>query len=69
MAFDARLVAELYYDLSASAARSSILGDEVIPAARAAVAALRLGFEGQAEPLEQFAPVRAYGRENQRLFV
>jgi cobalt-zinc-cadmium efflux system outer membrane protein len=48
-ASDARLLSELYYELRESAARSAILAEEVVPSARAAVTAYRLGFEGQAE--------------------
>jgi cobalt-zinc-cadmium efflux system outer membrane protein len=50
-AVDARLIAQMYYELSERAARSSILGEEVIPAVRAAVATSRLAFEGQAQGL------------------
>jgi len=50
-AADAGLVANLYYEMTESAARASILADEVIPAARAAVETLRLTFEGQPEGL------------------
>lgn len=47
----ARRVANLYYRLSETEAQSSILGSEVIPAARTTVEGFRLGFEGQADGL------------------
>jgi len=47
----ARRIANLYYRLSETEAQSSILGNEVIPAARTTVEAFRLGFLGQADGL------------------
>jgi cobalt-zinc-cadmium efflux system outer membrane protein len=58
-AADARRVVELYYRISESEAKSSILGEDVIPAARAMVTAHRLGFEGQAEGLADLLDSRA----------
>jgi cobalt-zinc-cadmium efflux system outer membrane protein len=44
----AEIVAELYFRLSAAEARAAALRDEVLPAARAAFEAFRLGFEQDA---------------------
>jgi len=53
-----RQVAELYYRLSESEARRTVLGEEVLPATRATFDALLVGFDGQMEDPDDLLDAR-----------
>lgn len=58
MAVGSEAIAESYYALKESRARISTLGDEVLPATRAAFEAFRLAFENQAEDFDDLLDAR-----------